>query len=158
MDAIFTKPAVEQVEPTDESCTDLEQSLHRLSLEMGNDEHIVWNKDNPDHPRNWPMRRKVFDVGINIVYNCIASASPTFFPCTWRLTEMEISITLSTAAVCITHFEVLLCVLPCSRRQLASKQLKIFILAPVFRSSPSCQCELVTNGTFKSISHNLPGT
>lgn len=158
MDAVFTKPAVEQVEPTDEGCTALEQNMNRLSLKMGNDEHIVWNKDNPDHPRNWPMGRKVFDVGINIVYNCIASASPTLFPYRWRLTEMEIRITLSTAAVCIVLFEVLLRVLPCSRLQLASKQLKIFILAPVFRSSPSCQCELVTNGTYQRISHNLPGT
>lgn len=147
MDAAFTTPAVEQVEPTDKSCTDLEQNMTRLSLEMGNDEHIVWNKDNPDHPRNWPMRRKVFDVGINIVYNCIASASPNIFLYIWRLTEVENRITLSTAAVCIVHFEVLLCVLASFRLQLASKQLKIFILVPVFRSSPSCQCELVTNGT-----------
>ncbi|KAL8631107.1 hypothetical protein Q9189_003141 [Teloschistes chrysophthalmus] len=98
MDAAFTTPAVEQVEPTDKSCTDLEQNMTRLSLEMGNDEHIVWNKDNPDHPRNWPMRRKVFDVGINIVYNCIASASPNIFLYIWRLTEVENRITLSTAA------------------------------------------------------------
>ncbi|KAL8838449.1 MAG: hypothetical protein Q9170_002124 [Blastenia crenularia] len=98
MDAVFTKPAVEQVEPTDESCTDLEQNMIRLSLDMSINEQVVWNKDNPDHPRNWTMGRKVFDVGINIVYNCVASASPTFFPYTWRLTEMEIRITLSTAA------------------------------------------------------------
>lgn len=156
MNAVFMKLTVKQMKPIDESCTALEQNMNCLSLKMSNNEHIVWNKNNSDHLWNWLMRRKVFDVDINIVYNCIVSVSPILFPYIWRLTEMKIRITLSTAAVCIVFFKVLLCVLLCSRLQLASKQLKIFILTSVFCSLSLYQCELIINETYQRISHNLP--
>lgn len=56
-----------------ESCADLKQQLLRLSLEMDHDQYIVWRRDNPDHPRNWALARKVFDIGLSITYNLIVS-------------------------------------------------------------------------------------
>ena len=76
MDAADRVSTLEVNSSTKASNRGLQEQLFRLGLERDDDNYIVWCKDNPDHPRNWALARKVFDIGTNIVYNLIASASP----------------------------------------------------------------------------------
>jgi MFS family permease len=44
----------------------LKEHLIRHGLEMGDEEHIRWEKTNRKHPRNWSSWRKTYDFGLLI--------------------------------------------------------------------------------------------
>ena len=42
----------------------LRGTLRVHGLELSDDGHIRWEKNNPDHPRNWPMWRKIYNTSV----------------------------------------------------------------------------------------------
>lgn len=43
---------------------DAQEQLNRSGLYAGPDGKVKWHDDAPEHPKNWPMRRKLFDTGV----------------------------------------------------------------------------------------------
>lgn len=44
--------------------TELRRTLEDHGLEMSEDGHIKWQKDNPEHPRNWVMWKKIYNTSV----------------------------------------------------------------------------------------------
>lgn len=49
-----------------ENSPDLDQKLESYGLILSSDGYVRWNNNNPDHPRNWPTGRKVYDTAVII--------------------------------------------------------------------------------------------
>ncbi|KAJ5225329.1 hypothetical protein N7468_006554 [Penicillium chermesinum] len=78
--------------------TPLDVALHNLRLELDPDSgYIRWAPDNPKHPRNWPLARKVYDIGIIILLECYTTAISTSGSAAarWSQERLDISITLA---------------------------------------------------------------
>ncbi|KAJ6161444.1 MFS multidrug transporter [Penicillium chermesinum] len=79
--------------------TPLDVALHNLRLELDPDSgYIRWAPDNPKHPRNWPLARKVYDIGIIILLECYTTAISTSghsAAARWSQERLDISITLA---------------------------------------------------------------
>jgi len=43
---------------------DVQEQLNRSGLYAGPDGQVKWHDDAPEHPKNWPVRRKLFDTGV----------------------------------------------------------------------------------------------
>lgn len=60
---------------------ELAAHLAHLGLELGGDDFIVWQKDNIAHPRNWPVKRKAFDIGLVILFDLFAFVPTKLMSC-----------------------------------------------------------------------------
>lgn len=43
---------------------DVQEQLNRSGLYAGSDGKVNWRDDALEHPKNWPMRRKLLDTGV----------------------------------------------------------------------------------------------
>lgn len=55
---------------------DVEEQLDKCGLYAGPDGKVDWRDDAPDHPKNWPTGRKVFDTAVITVFVTIS-----YVPC-----------------------------------------------------------------------------
>lgn len=51
-------------QPSRDSISELRENLEAHGLELSIDGHIQWNKQNPEHPRNWALWRKVYNTSV----------------------------------------------------------------------------------------------
>ena len=68
-------PAKEEQATIRELCTETKEQLLQLGLEVRNDNYVVWQKDNPAHPRNWTAKRKAYDFGLIVFFDLFALVS-----------------------------------------------------------------------------------
>lgn len=44
-----------------------QEQLDRYGLEVDSAGYIGWRNDSRDHPRNWPMWRKIYEISLVII-------------------------------------------------------------------------------------------
>ena len=52
---------------TNEKSGTLKKALYNAGLEIDSDRNVRWRHNNPEHPRNWPITRKLYDLSIVIL-------------------------------------------------------------------------------------------
>lgn len=60
---------------------DFSDRLKDHGLVLSDDGYIRWESQNPDHPRNWKLGRKVYDTGVILFLEFITSVNgvPWFY-------------------------------------------------------------------------------
>ena len=61
----------------------VQAQLDRSGLYAGMDGRVEWCEDAPDHPKNWPVKRKILDTGVITLFVTISCVSTSTHVLTW---------------------------------------------------------------------------